>query len=93
MSPIQHLGDLHGTPQQRLHQAAAGFEAAFLQEIMRGMDQPVVDDEPLLGGDAGSRLAKDLQRQQMIDGAAGSLGIADLVLRQLGAQTDIARPR
>ena len=91
MSPIQHLGDLHGTSQQRLRQAASGFEAAFMHELMRGMDQPIIDDEPLLGSDAGSQMAKDLQRQQMIDGAAGGLGIADLVVRELSAQTNVIR--
>jgi Rod binding domain-containing protein len=77
----------------RLRKAATQFEAAFVQMLFQTMDAQKIDDEPLLGGDSASDQFKDLYHTGLGERAAGHLGIADMVFRELSARAGIAAPR
>ena len=78
---------------KRLRQAANQFEAAFVQMLFQTMDAQKVDEEPILGGDSASNQFKDLYHTGLGERAAGHLGIADMVFRELSAKAGIAVPK
>jgi Rod binding domain-containing protein len=80
------LPGLHADPRQRLEQACRQFEQAFLTILMKRED---LDDDPLLDGDPATRQYKDLLNSGLSEKAAGSLGIADLLMRELGTRAQV----
>lgn len=79
-------------PADRLRQAARQFEAVFLREMMKPLEESQDGDEPLMGGDSASR-----QYRQLLDGAlaeqsAGGLGVADTLVRALALRVPAERP-
>jgi Rod binding domain-containing protein len=70
-------------PQARLRQAAKAFEAHFLAQILKSTEKPMFDEEPLVGGGAGSSTFKSMLNQALSENAAGGLGIAEMIERQL----------
>jgi Rod binding domain-containing protein len=79
------LGGPGDDPQARLRHAAGQFEAAFVQLLFQASDQSEEEDPPLLGGGAADQQFKELFRSGLSERAAGHLGIADLLVRQLGS--------
>ena len=67
----------------KLRRAAADFEALFLHELMRDSRESTIDDEPLLGGGNAEAIWKDLFHSRLDQQAAGSVGIAQLLLKDL----------
>lgn len=84
------LPDIHADPSTRLRKAATQFEAAFVQMLFQTMDEQKIDEDPLIGGDSASNQFKDLYHTGLGERAAGHLGIADMVFRELSAQAGIA---
>ncbi len=78
------LPDLNADPRKRLEQACRQFEQAFVTLLMKRED---FDDDPLIDGDAASKQYKDLLHSGLGEKVAGHLGIADLLMRELGAKT------
>lgn len=77
------------SPRKRLEQACNQFEQAFVAMVMKRED---LDDDPLIDGDPASRQYKDLMNTGLSEKAAGHLGIADLLMRELGARTQVSGP-
>lgn len=73
-------------PRQRLEQACRQFEQAFITMLMKRED---LDDDPLLDGDPAAKQYKDLMNTGLSEKAAGSLGVADLLMRELGAKAQV----
>lgn len=74
---------------EQLKNAAVQFEAILLMQLTSALNGTSGDDEDaLFGSDAGSGLAKQLFSEQMANVMAqsGSVGISDMILRQLGGQ-------
>jgi Rod binding domain-containing protein len=78
------LGGPGDDPQARLRHAAGQFEASFMQLLFQTQDEASAEDPPLLGGSAADQQFKELFRSALSERAAGHLGIADLLVRQLG---------
>ncbi len=90
---LTHSGGLRagGSDQvARLQKAAAQFEATFLQQILKPLDEQSIDDEPILGGDSATVQFKGLYHRGLSEQSAGSLGIADLVFKELSARAGLA---
>ena len=81
MIEAQRLEQLRNDP-ERLRKAAAGFEALLLAEILR----PLESSTDMLGQSMGSRFARSMFHEAIVGKVAdgGGLGIADMVLAQLG---------
>jgi Rod binding domain-containing protein len=71
-------------PALRLKQASKQFEQVFVGLLMK---REPLDDEPFIDGDAASQQFKELRDSALSEKAAGHLGIADILLRELGART------
>lgn len=92
------MGDLSITGDGRLHDAgddqtkrlkrvAAQFEGTFIQMIFKCADDSKMDDEPLIGGEGADEQFKQLHESALGERAAGHLGIADMVFKELSART------
>ena len=75
----------------RLHKAAKQFEATFLQQLFQPMDENSIDDEPILGGDSATSQFKSLYHRGLSEQAAGGIGIADMVFKELAAQAGLPK--
>ena len=75
-----------GGGEQALREAARQFEAVFAGMLLGSMRQAGLVEDSLFGG-AQMDLARDLHDRQMAQelGRSGALGIADMIVRQLGA--------
>ncbi len=73
----------------RLHQAAAQFEAAFLQQLFQQMEDNPIDDDPLFGGDSATNQFKSLYHRGLSEQAAGGLGIAEMVFKELSMRAGL----
>jgi Rod binding domain-containing protein len=73
---------------QRLKQAAAQFEGYFLGEILK-FAEPEPGEEGLMDGDGASTTYRQLYHGALAEQAAGSLGIADLLMQELSTRTQI----
>lgn len=73
-----------------LHKAAAQFEATFLQQILKPLDEHTIDDEPIIGGDSATSQFKSLYHSALSEQSAGGLGIADLVFKELSARAGLS---
>lgn len=76
---------------KRLRQAADQFEAAFLQQLLKPLDESTVDDEPLIGGDSATNAYKGLYHRALSEQSAGGLGIADVVFNELSARAGLPK--
>lgn len=76
---------------ERIRQAAQEFEAIFLTNMMEEMFAGLEDEDPF-GGDAGSSTWRSLQTEEFarVIAAAGGIGLADHVQRQLIALQEIS---
>lgn len=72
-----------------LKKAAAGFESHFLKTLMSQVEEPVMDDQPLLGDDPGSQQFRDLLHGALADRGAGNLGLARMVVDQLAPRAGL----
>jgi Rod binding domain-containing protein len=86
------LGAPGGNDTARLKRAAAQFEAAFLELLFKDLEERPIDDEPLLGGDSATSQFKGLHHRGLSERAAGGLGIADLVFKELSVRAGLAPP-
>lgn len=77
-----------GTTEQRLKKAAAQFEGYFLGEILK-YAEPEPGEEGLMDGDGASSTYQQLYHGALAEQAAGSLGISDLLMHELGTRTQI----
>jgi Rod binding domain-containing protein len=50
---------------RRLRQAADQFEASFLQQLLKPLEDSTVDEEPLLGGDSATNAYKGLYHRAL----------------------------
>ncbi len=69
----------------KLKQTARQFEAIFLNELFKGLEKDP-DEESLLGNSQASRTFDQLHNQALSEQAAGGIGIADLLYRDLVAK-------
>lgn len=76
--------DLHGPAEARLRQAAKGFEGLFLRELFKGLEN--APEDSLIEDSAASQQYKQLFHGALSEQAAGGIGIADLVYRELSAR-------
>ena len=74
---------------QRLRAAAIQFEATFIQELFKPLAEGSLDDQPIIGGDPATAKFKGLYHQGLSEQAAGGLGIADLVFRELSVRSGL----
>ena len=89
---IDKIGPPAAQPQpndkrEQLKAAARAFEAVFLRQMIGSMRQASLGDEILGGGRAGEQF-RDMSDAKLADNMAaqGSFGIAELLLKQFGAQ-------
>jgi Rod binding domain-containing protein len=81
---IPSTGPEHGAAiDHRLRDAARDFEALLLHELTKESRSAQVDDDPLIGGGNADGIWRDLFHARLGERAAGSIGIADLLLRDL----------
>jgi Rod binding domain-containing protein len=83
------LPSIHMGEHQRLQQAANQFEASFIDLLFKDLERRPIDDEPLFGGDQATEQFTGLLHRGLSERAAGGLGIADMVLRELSARANI----
>jgi|GEM_PF-6749738 Rod binding domain-containing protein len=67
----------------RLVHAAQQFEASFIQLLFQTGDTSDSEDPPLLGGSSADTQFKELFRSGLSEKAAGHLGIAQMLERQI----------
>jgi Rod binding domain-containing protein len=67
----------------KLAEAAKQFEAFFLEKLTQGAREATVDDDPLIGGSNADGIWKDMLHSRLGEQAAGSVGIAELVMRHI----------
>jgi Rod binding domain-containing protein len=75
--------------QARLHKVAQQFEAAFVQQLMKPLDEQQLDDEPILGGDPATTNFRSLYHQGLSEQASGGLGIAEMVFKELSIRSSL----
>lgn len=80
-----------GDQRERLQKAADQFEVEFVRLLFKELERTPIDDEPLLGEDPGSKQFTQLFHDGLGERAAGGLGIADLVFRELSAKAGISQ--
>jgi Rod binding domain-containing protein len=73
--------------QGRLHKVAQQFEAAFVQQLMKPLEDQQLDDEPILGGDPATKNFRSLYHQGLSEQSAGGLGIAEMVFKELSIRS------
>ncbi|MEH3106329.1 MAG: rod-binding protein [Sphingomonas fennica] len=75
-----------------LKAAAKQFEAIFIRQMMSSMRTAKLGDD-ILGSDAGNQF-RDMADSKTADSLAdkGSFGIADMLVKQLGARMKTAAP-
>jgi peptidoglycan hydrolase FlgJ len=81
--------DSRSTEPRRLRQAADQFEASFLQQILKPLEEATVDEQPLIGGDSATNAYKGLYHRALTEQSAGGLGIADVVFNELSARAGL----
>lgn len=74
---------------RRLRQAADQFEASFLQQLLKPLEDSKVDEEPLIGGDSATNAYKGLYHRALSEQSAGGLGIADVVFNELSVRAGL----
>ena len=74
---------------ERLHKVAQQFEAAFVQQLMKPLEDQQLDDEPILGGDPASKNFRSLYHQGLSEQSAGGLGIAEMVFKELSIRSGL----
>lgn len=76
-----------------LARAARQFEGLLLQQMLRSAETPIGGGEPLLDGGPGGRMYRSLFYEHAAELSArrGGLGIAELLIRQLGSAEDVGR--
>lgn len=79
---------IHANPAERLKKTCAQFEQAFIALILKRDEQ---DEDSLLGSDPAARQYRDLMNSGLSEKAAGHLGIADMLMRELGAKAHLAK--
>ena len=81
-------GDLPQTVDPALRKAVQAFEAVFARQIISSMRTPSLGED-LFGSDAGSQF-RDMADSRLADDMArkGSLGLADMMLKQFGVQNE-----
>ena len=72
-------------PPDKLKQVARQFEAIFLQELFKGLEKPP-DEEDLYGNSQASQTFDQMHHQALSEQAAGGIGIADMLYRDLLAR-------
>jgi murein DD-endopeptidase MepM/ murein hydrolase activator NlpD len=106
MNIIQALEQPKGTPGEgkarsaspdELRRVAQQFEALLLTQLTSVLNKSGYesDDDPdgsLFGGDGGTGLAKQMFSEQLATtmSESGGMGLASIILRQLGGSTDLA---
>jgi Rod binding domain-containing protein len=73
----------------KLKQVARQFEGIFLQELFKGLEKEPEEGD-LLGDSQASQTFSQLHHQALSDQAAGGMGIADLLYRDLLAKKGAA---
>jgi len=81
---VPAIGDQAG-----LHKVAQQFEAAFVQQLMKPLDDHHLDDDPILGGDSATTNFRSLYHQGLSEQAAGGLGIAEMVFKELSIRSGL----
>ena len=69
--------------EKQLRQVAKQFEAVFLKELFKGLEQEQGDSGALFDEGNAASTWRELRNQQMAENAAGGMGIADLLVRDL----------
>ncbi len=67
-----------------LRKAAKQLESVFLRELLKPLEENGLDDgDPLIGGSEEEKEWKRLQLDALADKAAGGIGIAEMLVREL----------
>lgn len=77
---------------ERLHKVAQQFEAAFVQQLMKPLEDQQLDEDPLLGGDPATSKFRGLYHQGLSEQSAGGLGIAEMVFKELSIRAGLPTP-
>lgn len=81
-------GAAHHKDPEALKQAARQFESLFMQQILKSM-RATLPGDALVGGEQG-KIYRDMLDQQLVQNLSQGrgLGLAEMLVRQLGAQSD-----
>jgi Rod binding domain-containing protein len=83
-------GRLNGTGDiERLRKAAAQFESTFIQTLFQQMEESTIDDDPIFGGDSATKQFKSLYHNGLSEQAAGGVGIANMVFKELSIRAGL----
>ncbi len=72
----------------KLKKVAQQFEGIFLQELFKGLEHEPEEGD-LLGDSQASQMFNQLHHQALSDKAAGGMGIADMMYKELAAKAGI----
>src|SRR4051794_37458925 len=81
-----------GGDRSRLRAVANQLEGVFLNQLLAKLDEPALEgDDPLLGDSNASKQFSQLFHQALGEKAAGSLGLADVIFKQLAGRMAVDR--
>ena len=80
-----HLSDAKAPVEARLRQAAKGFEGVFLRELFKGLENEE-EGGGLTEDSAASQQYRQLFHGALSEQAAGGMGIADMVYKELAGR-------
>ena len=75
--------------EQKLQQAAAQFEAIFINQLMKQGKAFGNDEGAIFGNSPAERNFQELLNNALSEGAAGGIGISDTILDQLRVHRQI----
>lgn len=94
MSDLAITGDgglRSGGANERLRAVAAQLEGVFLKQLLSQLERQPFIDEPLVGGSNASKQFGELFHSALAEKASGSLGLADVIFRQLADRVAVDR--
>jgi flagellar protein FlgJ len=81
------IGPVSSLPPTALTKAAKALEAVFLRQMIASMRAPVLAGDPF--GSNSTTQFRDMSDARLADSMAGAFGIADMVEKQMTAQTQV----
>lgn len=84
--------DRRASPETQLRQVARQFEAVFLRELMKPLEQADEGEGGLLDDSQASQQYRGLFNGALAEQAAGGIGVADTLVRELSLRRAAVSP-
>lgn len=89
ITPHGQMGDANADAARRLRKAADQMEGMFLNLLFKQLEEASEDSSDLYGDSPASKQFNQLFHNALSENAAGGMGIADAVYRQLALKAGI----